>query len=102
LKEKILLIFSMKDRSSVPRQEYIKDADKNTRRLHFYAGILLEGVISYDSNILTGGLEPVTLESELLPNTARTELPFIFVLFPRLTEKSLKRSILPKPFFQPV
>lgn len=41
------------------RQEYIKDADKNTQALPplLYAGILLEGgVISYDSNILTGGL----------------------------------------------
>ncbi|AZB08497.1 curli production assembly protein CsgG [Chryseobacterium sp. G0162] len=41
------------------RQEYIKDADKNTQSLPplLYAGILLEGgVISYDSNILTGGL----------------------------------------------
>lgn len=41
------------------RQEYIKDADKNAQSLPplLYAGILLEGgVISYDSNILTGGL----------------------------------------------
>ncbi|SDJ67852.1 CsgG/HfaB family protein [Chryseobacterium jejuense] len=41
------------------RQEYIKDADKSTQSLPplLYAGILLEGgVISYDSNILTGGL----------------------------------------------
>lgn len=41
------------------RQEYIKDADKNAQPLPplLYAGILLEGgVISYDSNILTGGL----------------------------------------------
>ncbi|MDR6465830.1 CsgG/HfaB family protein [Chryseobacterium sediminis] len=41
------------------RQEYIKDADKNSQALPplLYAGILLEGgVISYDSNILTGGL----------------------------------------------
>ncbi|MGH1520409.1 CsgG/HfaB family protein [Chryseobacterium sp. JK1] len=41
------------------RQEYIKDADKNSQSLPplLYAGILLEGgVISYDSNILTGGL----------------------------------------------
>lgn len=41
------------------RQEYLKDADKNTQALPplLYAGILLEGgVISYDSNIMTGGL----------------------------------------------
>ncbi|NIF07501.1 curli production assembly protein CsgG [Chryseobacterium sp. Tr-659] len=41
------------------RQEYIKDSDKNNQSLPplLYAGILLEGgVISYDSNILTGGL----------------------------------------------
>ncbi|MDR6461389.1 curli production assembly/transport component CsgG [Chryseobacterium vietnamense] len=41
------------------RQEYIKDADKSNQALPplLYAGILLEGgVISYDSNILTGGL----------------------------------------------
>ncbi|WP_106917166.1 CsgG/HfaB family protein [Chryseobacterium aurantiacum] len=41
------------------RQEYIKDADKSSQALPplLYAGILLEGgVISYDSNILTGGL----------------------------------------------
>ncbi|WP_160139305.1 CsgG/HfaB family protein [Chryseobacterium sp. c4a] len=41
------------------RQEYIKDADKTSQALPplLYAGILLEGgVISYDSNILTGGL----------------------------------------------
>ncbi|GEN76661.1 CsgG/HfaB family protein [Chryseobacterium hagamense] len=41
------------------RQEYLKDADKNSQALPplLYAGILLEGgVISYDSNILTGGL----------------------------------------------
>lgn len=41
------------------RQEYIKDADKNAQALPplLYAGILLEGgVISYDSNILTGGI----------------------------------------------
>lgn len=41
------------------RQEYMKDADKNSQSLPplLYAGILLEGgVISYDSNVLTGGL----------------------------------------------
>lgn len=41
------------------RQEYSKDTDKNSPSLPplLYAGILLEGgVISYDSNILTGGL----------------------------------------------
>lgn len=41
------------------RQEYLKDTDKNSQALPplLYAGILLEGgVISYDSNILTGGL----------------------------------------------
>jgi curli production assembly/transport component CsgG len=41
------------------RQEYLKDADKNSTSLPplLYAGILLEGgVISYDSNIMTGGL----------------------------------------------
>lgn len=41
------------------RQEYLKDADKNSQALPplLYAGILLEGgVISYDSNIMTGGL----------------------------------------------
>ncbi|WP_415326026.1 CsgG/HfaB family protein [Chryseobacterium sp. MMS23-Vi53] len=41
------------------RQEYAKDVDKNAQALPplLYAGILLEGgVISYDSNIMTGGL----------------------------------------------
>lgn len=41
------------------RQEYLKEADKNSQALPplLYAGILLEGgVISYDSNIMTGGL----------------------------------------------
>lgn len=41
------------------RQEYLKDADKNSTALPplLYAGILLEGgVISYDSNVMTGGL----------------------------------------------
>jgi curli production assembly/transport component CsgG len=42
------------------RQEYLKDADKNNSQglpPLLYAGILLEGgVISYDSNILTGGV----------------------------------------------
>lgn len=41
------------------RQEYNKDADKNSQALPplLYAGILLEGgVISYDSNVMTGGL----------------------------------------------
>lgn len=41
------------------RQEYLKDADKNSQSLPplLYAGILLEGgVISYDSNVMTGGL----------------------------------------------
>ncbi|MDN5395803.1 MAG: curli production assembly protein CsgG, partial [Chryseobacterium sp.] len=41
------------------RQEYMKDADKNSQALPplLYAGILLEGgVISYDSNVMTGGL----------------------------------------------
>jgi curli production assembly/transport component CsgG len=41
------------------RQEYLKDADKNSTALPplLYAGILLEGgVISYDSNIMTGGI----------------------------------------------
>lgn len=41
------------------RQEYLKDVDKNTQSLPplLYAGILLEGgVISYDSNIMTGGI----------------------------------------------
>ncbi|OCK53388.1 curli production assembly protein CsgG [Chryseobacterium sp. CBo1] len=42
------------------RQEYLKDADKNSSQglpPLLYAGILLEGgVISYDSNIMTGGI----------------------------------------------
>lgn len=41
------------------RQEYLKDVDKNSQALPplLYAGILLEGgVISYDSNIMTGGI----------------------------------------------
>lgn len=41
------------------RQEYLKDADKTSQSLPplLYAGILLEGgVISYDSNVMTGGL----------------------------------------------
>lgn len=41
------------------RQEYLKDADKTAQSLPplLYAGILLEGgVISYDSNIMTGGI----------------------------------------------
>lgn len=41
------------------RQEYLKDVDKNSQSLPplLYAGILLEGgVISYDSNIMTGGI----------------------------------------------
>src|SRR5690606_16196319 len=41
------------------KQEYIKDADANTPALPplLFAGILLEGgVISYDSNIMTGGV----------------------------------------------
>lgn len=40
------------------RQEYSKDADKNAQMLPplLYAGILLEGgIISYDSNVMTGG-----------------------------------------------
>lgn len=41
------------------RQEYLKDVDKNSQALPplLYAGTLLEGgVISYDSNIMTGGI----------------------------------------------
>jgi len=41
------------------RQEYLKDTDKSSQALPplLYAGILLEGgVISYDSNIMTGGI----------------------------------------------
>lgn len=41
------------------RQEYLKDADKNSQALPplLYAGMLLEGgVISYDSNVMTGGI----------------------------------------------
>ncbi len=41
------------------RQEYSKDADKNTQMLPplLYAGILLEGgIISYDTNVMTGGV----------------------------------------------
>ncbi len=41
------------------RQEYLKEADKSTQSLPplLYAGILLEGgVISYDSNVMTGGI----------------------------------------------
>ncbi len=41
------------------RQEYLKDADKNSPALPplLYAGMLLEGgVISYDSNVMTGGI----------------------------------------------
>ncbi|UOU98501.1 hypothetical protein MUU74_00700 [Chryseobacterium daecheongense] len=41
------------------RQEYLKDIDKTNQSLPplLYAGILLEGgVISYDSNIMTGGI----------------------------------------------
>lgn len=41
------------------RQEYLKDTDKTSQSLPplLYAGILLEGgVISYDSNIMTGGI----------------------------------------------
>jgi curli production assembly/transport component CsgG len=40
------------------RQEYTKDADPNTPQISplLYAGVLLEGgIISYDSNIITGG-----------------------------------------------
>ena len=41
------------------RQEYAKDGDKNSQMLPplLYAGILLEGgIISYDSNVMTGGV----------------------------------------------
>ena len=41
------------------RQEYAKDADKNAITLPplLYAGILLEGgIISYDTNVMTGGI----------------------------------------------
>lgn len=41
------------------RQEYSKDTDKNAQVLPplLYAGILLEGgIISYDSNVMTGGI----------------------------------------------
>ncbi|WP_407405911.1 CsgG/HfaB family protein [Chryseobacterium sp.] len=41
------------------RQEYLKEIDKNNPSLPplLYAGVLLEGgVISYDSNVVTGGL----------------------------------------------
>lgn len=41
------------------RQEYLKDVDKNSQNLPplLYAGMLLEGgVISYDSNVMTGGI----------------------------------------------
>lgn len=41
------------------RQEYLKDVDKNSPALPplLYAGILLEGgIISYDTNVVTGGL----------------------------------------------
>lgn len=41
------------------RQEYSKDADKNSPILPplLYAGILLEGgIISYDTNVMTGGI----------------------------------------------
>lgn len=41
------------------RQEYLKDVDKNSPSLPplLYAGILLEGgIISYDTNVMTGGL----------------------------------------------
>lgn len=40
------------------RQEYLKDADKNGQSLPplLYAGVLLEGgIISYDTNVVTGG-----------------------------------------------
>jgi curli production assembly/transport component CsgG len=40
------------------RQEYIKNTDPNEPQLTplLYAGVLLEGgIISYDSNIITGG-----------------------------------------------
>lgn len=41
------------------RQEYLKDADKNSTALPplLYAGVLLEGgIISYDTNVMTGGI----------------------------------------------
>lgn len=41
------------------RQEYLKDADKNSTALPplLYAGVLLEGgIISYDTNVVTGGV----------------------------------------------
>jgi len=41
------------------RQEYLKEVDKNSQALPplLYAGMLLEGgVISYDSNVMTGGI----------------------------------------------
>lgn len=41
------------------RQEYLKDADKNGQALPplLYAGVLLEGgIISYDTNVITGGM----------------------------------------------
>ncbi|MBK0369175.1 CsgG/HfaB family protein [Flavobacterium agrisoli] len=40
------------------RQEYVKDADPNAPQISplLYAGVLLEGgIVSYDSNIITGG-----------------------------------------------
>lgn len=41
------------------RQEYLKESEKSTQSLPplLYAGVLLEGgVISYDSNVMTGGI----------------------------------------------
>jgi hypothetical protein len=84
LKRKYCQSFKRKTNHPFHKAEYLKDADKNAQALPplLYAGILLEGgVISYDSNIMTGGLVRY-FESELLHSTDRTGLPFIFVLFP--------------------
>jgi curli production assembly/transport component CsgG len=56
------------------RQEYSKDTDPNVPQITpLYAGVLLEGIISYDSNIITGGFGARYFGTGVLSNTGRTE-----------------------------
>jgi curli production assembly/transport component CsgG len=57
---KILETYQERNLIRSTRQEYTANADPKAPQITplLYAGVLLEGIISYDSNIITGGFEP--------------------------------------------
>jgi curli biogenesis system outer membrane secretion channel CsgG len=72
---KILVIYFRKEILFVLQDKNTKDADPSVPQITplLYAGILLEGgIVSYDSNIITGGFGARYFGTGELSNTDRT------------------------------